>query len=146
MAANDVPFSLSKREYQKLFKIKPITNWTTKMNKKRNHGLVFEYWTSTGPAEPVYRHGNVHYKGSAGTGYTSGAKDTTVKKFEKNDIDVKEVHYEPECDSWILKDTDGNYHRAPWANCYRNPSYPHHASRDEVNNVFTTCTGLTVWP
>lgn len=134
------PFGLKKTEYKKLTKIPSLTNWHAKKNRKRNNGLVIEYWVATGPAE-INKNGQLK---SSGFGYSSGSKNSVPQKFEQRDIDVTDIHFDQECDSWIIKDKDGKFHRMAWPNAYRNPKYPHHESRSVVNDIIISCNGVIV--
>lgn len=137
----EIPFGLKKNEYKKLTKLPSLTNWSAKKNKKKNDGLVIDYWIATGPAEMK---DNGYYKGNAGVGYTAGAKSTQIQKFEQKDIDVVEVHFDNKSDSWIIKDKEGKFYRIAWPNAYRNENYPHHASRQEVDDIIASCNGVTI--
>ena len=65
-----------------------------------------------------------------------------LQQFEKRDLTIAEIYYSTDCDSWIVKDFEGQFHRAPWPNAYRNPSHPHHTSREEVEGVLRKCSKL----
>lgn len=134
-----LPFDLAAREYNKLPKLPGLTNWTFKCNKKREYRLVLEYWVATGPAQ---------YKGdyirSGGHGVVAGVRSNVAQKFEKRDITVAEIHYDESVDSWIFSDLEGKYYRAPWANAFQNPNYPHHKSRDEVTTILRSCSKLII--
>ncbi|QKF93494.1 hypothetical protein QKU48_gp0036 [Fadolivirus algeromassiliense] len=136
----EYPFGLKKNEYEKLKKLPSVTNWHAKMNKKRNYGLVIEYWHATGPAE-MNKNG---YLKSSGFGYSGGAKSSVAQKFEMNDYDVTDIHFDEDCDSWIFKDKEGKFHRMAWPNAYRNENYPHHESRKEVDDIIAGCNGVTI--
>jgi hypothetical protein len=140
MDAPQIPFNLPKREYTKQTKLPGLTNWMAKCNKKRGYRLVFEYWVATGPAE--YRRGYVH---SGGHGVSGGVLSNQAQKFEKRDITVAAVYFDREIDSWIVRDLDGKFHRAPWPNAYQNPAHPHHRSREEVEAVLKKCQELTIY-
>jgi hypothetical protein len=131
MATTQLPFDLNQIAYKKLIKLPGITNWTFKMNKKRNNSLVVDYWTP-GDSKNI------------GQGYVAGCK-TTPTAYVKNEIDVSEIHYDDKCDSWILKSKSGVFYRAPWPNAYRNPDYPHHSSRADVNTIIASCSNLKIW-
>jgi hypothetical protein len=123
------PFTTSVKK--QLSKKPSITNWKICWNKETSKIRV-EWWEGG--------HGT-----SIGHGYRSGAFVTVKTNHEKITFIPTDIMFDPTCDSWFFKDTDNKFHRASWPDCFRNPRYPHHKTRDEVTQMINKGVKIQVW-
>ena len=145
-----LPFAFTKnkfkKELRKLQKLPSLTNWTIKYNKKRGSRAVIEFWKSCGrPEIKHYGYNGPVYKGKVGIGYKNGVISKCAEKFARDDYTIIEIYFDKVSDSWILTDSKGEFHRASWANAYRNKKYPHHKSREEIDQILSTCDGSIIY-
>nr|QBK85835.1 MAG: hypothetical protein LCMAC101_04300 [Marseillevirus LCMAC101] len=128
------PFDLNKRAYTRLTKLKSIANWKVKKDKSRNNELVIEHWMGRGDIGA----------GNIGKGYSSGVKITVPQNYEMEKIIAREIYYEPSCDSYIIRDISGNFHRAAFPNAYQNDKYKCQ-SRGDIDFLLKKCNNLKIW-
>jgi hypothetical protein len=111
----------NKVKMRKMKKIPSAKNWKLIHQKKKNK-VILEHWEpdSTGT--------------SHGVGMKSGVKTelATFKKFENT---VVEWIYNAECDSWFLRDDNGETIRASWSNAFQNARYGMLKTREEANAI-----------
>lgn len=134
IATREIPFGFSTmRQYVKTRNVPSLTNWRVMKNKSFNGCLTIEMWKAD-------RAGT-----SVGRGVTSGAKSIAPQAFSRERINVAEIYFDDEVDSWVCKSKEGTFYRIAWANAYRNDNFPHHKSRKEVNDIITSCNNLKMW-
>jgi hypothetical protein len=138
MSSTEYPFHLNKREYSRLTKQKSIVNWRAKKDKTRNHNLVIETWA------PVRVGTGNMGSGSIGKGYVSGAKTTVPQKYFVEKIVTREIYYDTDKDSYLIKDIEGKFHRAAYPNACRNEKYDCQ-TREDIDFLLRQCTNLKVW-
>lgn len=133
-----LPFGIPDKEYIKNTKnLKSLTNWSAKCDKKNSYGLTVDYWSATGPSKSG---------GRTGHGMAAGVRTVAEQNFEHHSItNIISIYFDAKCDSWILMAKTGTFYRIAWANAFQNPRYPHHKSRDEVNQILRSCQQLTIY-
>lgn len=122
-----IPFEMKKSDYKKLTKLPSLEAWTIKKDTRRNI-LVVDYWIKQNTNKIK------NYLSISG-------KQSSDDKLEQNSIDIIDTHYDSHVDSWIVKDTEGNFYRLSWENVYTTSSnVKYHIYRESVNQIIFSCT------